>query len=93
MKQYRPPAPLIHVHLNGDTTYQVCEIAEGGIGRHSAIGPKYPSPGKGAYVLANAIEERRRNPVSPLRVEASPLDAKQSPPPASVLASNEAASA
>ena len=91
MKQYRPAPSILHVEIDKGQ-YQVCESENGGTGPHHRIGPKFPT-GKEAYRYADTIEERRREPISPLRVEASPLDAKQSPPPASVLASNEAASA
>jgi hypothetical protein len=97
MKQYRPANPLIHVEINkpadADWTYQVCEIEAGGTGPHHRIGPKFPT-NKAACAYANVIEERRANPVSPLRVEASPAgaDSRVSPFPVE-SASAEAASA
>lgn len=68
MKQYRPAPPLIHVEI--DKGYQVCEVAEGGTGGHHRIGPRWPT-GKDAYRYADTIEERRRNPVNPLRDDAA----------------------
>lgn len=97
MKQYRPPAPLFHVEINkptdADWTYQVCEVEDGGTGPHHRIGPKFPT-GKAAYRYAETVEARRRDPVSPLRVEASPAgaDSRVSPFPVE-SASAEAASA
>lgn len=94
VKQYRPAPPQFHCHVNkiGDAWfYQPCMADNGGTGPHHKVGPAWPT-GKAAYRFMERYEQRHLNP-SPLRVEASPLDAKQSPPPASVLASNEAASA
>ena len=79
MKQYRPAAPLLHAHATAKG-YQVCESEDGGIGPHHAIGPLWPTP-KGAYRYADVIEERRRNPVSPLRVEAPPRALTSGCPP------------
>lgn len=48
--------------------YQPERVTDGGTGAHIDIGPRWPSPGKGAYRYCQTVESR---PISPLRHEAA----------------------
>jgi hypothetical protein len=64
MKQYRPAPAQIHVvYAKG---YQVVSSEDGGRGRQTPLGPKWPKPAEAA---AYAETLRTMPVVSPLRAE------------------------